>query len=84
MTKLNRFLVFYGANYYPSRGMGDLLTDCDTLEEARQAVENELQKEFDEQNTWDSFQDFKNDFWPYNWANIYDTHELEIVWESPC
>jgi hypothetical protein len=83
MIKLKRFLVFYGAFYYPSCGMGDLLTHCDTLEEANKAVEDKLQEEFKDEGIWDSLQDFKDDFWPYNWAHIYDTHELKNVWESP-
>jgi hypothetical protein len=34
MTKLKRFLVFAGDDYYPSGGWGDFRGSYDTLEEA--------------------------------------------------
>lgn len=42
---MKRFLAFYGNRYYPSKGMGDLLDDFDTVAQAIRAIEEKKEQE---------------------------------------
>jgi len=63
---MNRYLAFFGDNYYPEGGMGDFLKDFETLSEAKDSI---LDK-FNESKYRDS------------WGHVYDTVNKEIVFKK--
>ena len=63
---MNRYLAFFGDNYYPAGGMEDFLSDHNELTEAINAIATE----FSESECTDS------------WGNVYDTVNKEIVYKK--
>lgn len=39
---MKRYLAFFGQTYYPMGGMNDFIGDFDTVEEAKERIEEEL------------------------------------------
>jgi len=71
---MERYLAFLGDDYYPNGGMNDFLSDHKTVEEAKMAIEKEVEKEA-------KYHD--NEYlWEQRWAHIYDTVERKIVWNK--
>ena len=44
---MKRYLVFKGRNYYPEGGMSDILTSCDSIDECRRKLEEDIVKDFE-------------------------------------
>lgn len=42
---MKRFIVFAGPAYYPAGGSGDLVSDHETLKEAMEAAQDELNRQ---------------------------------------
>jgi hypothetical protein len=40
---MKRFLLFECPHYYPHGGSGDVIAECDTLEECKEYITDELQ-----------------------------------------
>ena len=73
---MKRYLLFYGANYYPSGGMDDFLTDCDSIEECLIEYEKEILKDYIEKySIYDSKEEYIKFNEQYYWMHIYDTKE---------
>jgi len=66
---MKKYLAFYGATYYPSRGMGDFVGDYDTVDEAIEAIEKENQLKDDGE-------------WILVWAVIWDSETRADIWEK--
>ena len=64
---MNRYLAFFGDNYYPAGGMEDFLSDYDNLCVAENAI-------LDEFNEGDRLQT--------HWGHVYDTVNKEIVYKK--
>jgi hypothetical protein len=64
---MKNFLVFLGDNYYPCGGMRDFEGDFDTLDEAKQHIENWLNKA--------SFP--KSEYW----CHVYSIEDKAIVYK---
>jgi hypothetical protein len=65
---MKNYLVFLGDNYYPCGGMRDFKEDFDTLNEAKQYIENWLN------NTIFSKSDY--------WYHVYSIEDKAIVYKS--
>ena len=76
---MKRYLVFFGANYYPCGGMYDFLNDFDTIEECKKAIDDKIKEDF---NQWDSLEEHIKYQWEYSWAHIYDTETREEIWSK--
>lgn len=63
---MKRYLSFFGDNFYPNGGMGDFLSDHDSLEGAKIAIDTALEYE-----DADSI-----------WYHVYDTVNKEIVYKK--
>ena len=63
---MNRYLAFFGDNYYPEGGMGDFLNDFDTLGDAMDAIQKAMDKPL----------------LNLPWGHVYDTVNKEIVWKK--
>ncbi len=62
---MERYLVFFGAIYYPAGGTKDLLGDYESIEQAKAAINKES----------------KDSQRKYKWAHIYDASRMEIIFE---
>jgi hypothetical protein len=70
---MKQYLAFFGATYYPSGGMCDLLGDFDTAEEAIQAI-GSAHKEYDIHKCgWDG----------HVWCHVYDIVNRTFVYGCP-
>ena len=68
---MKRYLAFSGSHYYANGGMGDFISDHDTLPTAVQALFSHVaQLETETSKIWGT----------YRWGEIYDTDERRIVW----
>lgn len=77
MNKMKRYYAFIGMDYYPDGGMGDFLDDFDNIDDAKKAITEESEKEF---NNYESKQSQIDYFWEYNWAHIWDSQERKEIW----
>lgn len=64
---MNRYLSFFGDDFYPDGGMGDFLNDFKTLGEAMKAIQHEFDTD-------------KSVSFP--WGHVYDTVNKEIVFKK--
>lgn len=62
---MNRYLSFFGNNFYPNGGMGDFISSHDNLKDAKAAVE-----------TQDLLKATTS-----TWGHVYDLVDKEIVYE---
>ena len=66
---MKRYLAFYGNDYYAEGGMGDFLSDFDTIDEAKEVIEKE------------HLRCRKDDIeWEWAWCHIWDTDKRTIVY----
>ena len=63
---MNRYLAFFGDNFYPHGGMEDFLSDHDTPTKAMIAVVNKLQE-----------RGVKS-----SWGHVYDIVNKKIVYKN--
>ena len=63
---MNRYLAFFGDNYYPDGGMGDFLSDYKSVEEAKSAIAHKKLKNLSTST----------------WGHVYDTVNKEIVYKK--
>ena len=75
---MKRYLVFFGAEYYPSGGMNDFLTDCDSIEDGKIKIAERIKSLFVE-NGDSAIEQYEYNK-KYNWAHIYDTEERKEVY----
>jgi len=64
---MKKYLAFYGAVYYPGKGMDDFIGDFDTFEEAVKSIEEKNIKE-------------DKGEWKYYWGIVWDTEQrIEVL-----
>ena len=68
---MKRYLAFFGDNYYPDGGMGDFLSDHDSLGVAENAILDEFNKKDDYLGNAQTY-----------WGHVYDTVNKEIVFKK--
>jgi hypothetical protein len=66
---MKRYLAFAGNIYYPIGGIRDFLGSSDTIEEAKQLIEDRFQQEGYA----------KSERKEYFWSHVYDSVEGEII-----
>jgi hypothetical protein len=67
---MKRYLAFYGHDYYPGGGMNDFVGHYDTKEEAIEDIDR-------------THKDYRNNSWDHRWCHVYDTVDMEYVFERP-
>ena len=65
---MKRYMSFYGYQYYPIGGMEDFISDFESIENAKEAIQVEIIKKYGA------------DVHNWVWAHVYDTRKREIVW----
>ena len=61
---MKQYFAFYGDCYYPSGGMDDFVGDCDTKEEAIEAIESAHLKNRPDDKVWE-----------WAWGNVWDSKD---------
>lgn len=77
---MKRYLVFFGPYYYPEGGMNDFIGEVDTIKEGISILDKTIMEGYDSdmfyKQEWIKYQ------WKMNWAHIYDTQQMKIVWKN--
>ena len=81
---MKRFLIFIGAQYYPSEGMGDFIYDTNSLDEIKDITLDYYKGQFQrlEGITQDSFEVFLKDRKRYDYITVYDSVDKKNVIED--
>lgn len=66
---MKRYMVFWGDDYYPLRGMEDFVGDYDELNEAISSLHRKNREERDGD-------------WVISWGHVYDLIEKDIVYTT--
>jgi len=72
---MKRYLAFFGDNYYPDGGMGDFLSDHDSLGVAENAI-------LDADKSKGSIQSSNLGSLESSWGHVYDTVNKKIVYKK--
>lgn len=77
---MDRYLIFFGSNYYPFGGMSDFLTSADTLEKAKEIADKRLMEDFKPEygDTEEEHRKYEKET---SWCHIWDSKDNKVVWQ---